>query len=61
MQFSSSISSINDIKRSVNGYSTINTIGDLVVNEKFKVGYNEFATGQHTKSSYIWEALSAIS
>ena len=35
-------------------------MGNLVVNKKYKRGYDEFADGKLTEKSYLWRALSAI-
>jgi hypothetical protein len=64
MNFNISLSSAskieNDIQRTSAGFSTIDTMGSLVNNTKFKRGYDEFALGKKTEKSYIWEALSAV-
>ena len=39
----------NTIQKSVYDYSTINTMGDLAVNRKFKKGYDDLLNNQHTK------------
>lgn len=42
-------------------HSTIDAMGSMVNNAKFKEGYNDFANGKKTDKSYLWEALSAVS
>lgn len=64
MDFSISLSSAskieNDIQRTPAGFSTIDTMGSMVNNTKFKRGYDEFVLGKKTERSYIWEAMSAV-
>ena len=58
----SSVELIEDsVQRSTYGYSTVDTMGSLVGNRKFREGYDDFTNGIHSSQSYIWEALSAIS
>lgn len=49
------------VQRSIFDYSTVDTMGSLVGNRKFREGYDDFSSGIHSNQSYIWEALSAIS
>jgi len=64
MDFNISLSSAskieNDIQRTPAGFSTIDTMGSMINNAKFKRGYDEFVLGKKTEKSYIWEALSAV-
>ena len=61
MSLSSASSIQNSVQRSVNDYSAVDTMGSLVGNREFGRGYCEFACGQTTSKSYIWQALSAAS
>ena len=44
----------------VDGFSFVETIGNLVNNENYKKGYVDLYNGKLTNDSYIWQTLSAI-
>ena len=48
------------MQKNTYGFSAVDTMGNLVVNKKYKKGYDEFTDRKFTEKSYIWQALSAI-
>lgn len=48
------------IKKYTNEFSFTDTIGDFVINEKFKTGLTELKSGYNNKNTYIWEVLSVM-
>ena len=51
----------DNVKRDVSEFSTVDIMGSLVNNEKFKAGYIDMTQEKLTERSYIWNALSAVS
>ena len=49
-----------NIKRSTNNFNFTDTIGDFVINDKFKKGLQDLKAGYKTKDTYIWEVLSSM-
>lgn len=48
-------------QRSIDSFSTTETMASLAVNSKFKQGYEDLQLGHLTDKAYIWKALSAVS
>ena len=59
-----SLSSREDIKlnvnRSTNGYEFADTVGSMIVNNEYSIGYKEFKKGFYNSKTYYFHALSAI-
>lgn len=51
---------LSNIKRNSNGFSFVNTLGNLINNKSFKSGFDEFFENKKTEKSFIWHALSEI-
>ena len=51
----------NKIQHATYEFSTIDIMGSMVNNAKFKQGYDDLVQGKTTEKSYVWEALSAVS